>query len=233
MSLYIYAPQLQQGTQALIDMLQAKGLRKHDGMHFLYKGTPIEFSNTDAIVCWGAHVPAPAKVPCLNANLKYTNLLSLNVRGMSALSSLGYTCLVPQMLSKSDYANSHYQEWPKQQTRTGYISIPELEGYGTAYYKFNERYEILLFEEQVLNGVKDGPAWAVAVKSLKHLGLNFARFYMGLVNGTPVIYKILSAPALSDEEVKLFAKHIAEWAKNVGEFNATAGKYEELIGDAH
>jgi hypothetical protein len=230
MSLYIYAPVLQPGTKELIELLQAKRLRKHDGMHFLHKGTPIDFSPVDVIVCWGSHVPAPNKVNGLNCSLSYNSLLGLNVRGLAELNKLGYVVLIPSPLRQEDYqAGLCKGDWPSRAPKSGYVSLPEFEGYGTNYYKFEVRDDVAVFRGEVLNQVQSILLRDVAIGAAKHLGLDFGVFSCGLVNGTPVLYKIQTAPALDDKGLKLFSKRIAAWAKSVGEFNATAGKYEELL----
>lgn len=218
------------GTRELIDILQAKRLMKHDGMHFLYKGTPMEFSPVDAIVCWGAHVPAPVKTPCLNAHLKYNSLLGLNVRGLTALNALGYTVLLPHEMPGAAYiANLCKTEWPTKAPAGNQVSLPEFDGYGTAYYKFDHRDDVAVFQGKLLNDVKHTALSSAAMKVLSQLGLDFGVMSMGSINGTVVTYKIQTGPALDAAGVKIFAKHIAIWAKSVGEFNATAGKFEELL----
>src|SRR5688572_33445485 len=99
MGLYVYAPKLTTGVEELIGILQAKRLVRHDGMHFLYRGTPIEFAPTDAIVCWGAHIPPIQNVPVLNANVEYPTLLQLNTVGLRKINNAGYTSLFPVQLS--------------------------------------------------------------------------------------------------------------------------------------
>jgi hypothetical protein len=230
MSLYVYAPVLQQGTKQLIDTLQAKRLMKHDGMHFLYKGTPLDFSPVDAIVCWGCHVPAPDKVPCLNSSVSYNSLLGLNVRGLMELSKAGYVTLPFTSLTKASYIDSlHTNDWPSRQPQSGYVSLREFEGYGTHYYKFESRDDVFVFQGKLLNDGKNELIQNTGIKALAHLKLDFGRISIGVVNQTPVVYQIQTGPALDTKGVKLFAKHIASWAKTVGEFNATAGNYEDLL----
>lgn len=79
MALYVYAPVLNDDAAQLLEALDAKRLRRFDGMRFVNKGMPILFDEKeDTIVCWGAHVPPIGKLRIFNKSLEFANRLILN-----------------------------------------------------------------------------------------------------------------------------------------------------------
>lgn len=231
MSLYIYAPRIIPGTRELIDALQAKRLVKHDGMRFLYKGVPLEFGPSDAIVCWGAHVPPITNVPCLNTSYNYSNLASLNVRGLPFLASRGYAVFVPSELTSKEYVDSLSTDgsWPNKTPASGFVSIPELEGYGIQHYKFTTVQDILVFRGKAWPA-GDTRAHNIAVESLSLLGLDFAVVTVGSATGNShIVLKLITAPKLDAEGVKLFTKLIGVWQKNTNKSNSIVAEMSKLL----
>jgi hypothetical protein len=213
--LYLYAPKLYPGTRELITALQAKRLVKHDGMNFLHHGTPIEFSPDAVVVCWGAHVPAPGNVKSLNTNLRYPDFRSLNERGLKATAELGLTHITPQLITQADYTASLTAngDWPKKEPKTGFVSIPELPGYGMRYYPLNPLETTTVFGGKAILG-ENNDSSLMAVKVVQLLGLSFATVYIGYYRGMSIVYRLVTAPSLEGKGVELFSKCILGWANN-------------------
>lgn len=221
MSIYVYAPTLYPGTRELIEALQAKRLVKHDGMNFLHKGRPMQFSNQDAIVNWGHHVPPIAGVPCLNANYKYPNLLAVNTTGIRDLINLGHNAFTMRKIPKEEQARSlvgiDYETWwPKGKYRNIYVGIPELDGYGIEYYAFTHAVKVPVFCDKIPETPDMKDATDYAIRHVDALKLDFANVYIGVHADTYYVLKIVTAPALTNEEsVKSYADKITAWAKSV------------------
>lgn len=217
MSLYIYAPALYPGTQELINILQAKRLIKHDGMHFLRKGTPMEFGAEDRIVCWGAHIPPIPNVPCLNASYKYSRMLDINVRGLSNLVKLGYNAFITEQMTNADYAKALAALKPDQWWPTGkvfkerLVPMREFDGYGTSFYHFRNLCKTLAFRDKIIGEFAD------AEKMMDALQLNFAELYTGMSGEVHYLLKIITAPTLDAKGVEIVAERILAWANKVKE----------------
>lgn len=66
MSLYVYCPRKSNGALELVTALEAKRLRRFDGMDFWDRRKRFELEEGDAIVCWGAPLPELDGVRVLN-----------------------------------------------------------------------------------------------------------------------------------------------------------------------
>lgn len=207
MSLFVYAPKLYPGTRELLDALQAKRLVKHDGMRFLHKGVPIEFGPQDTIVCWGAHIPAVGKIPCLNSSYTYASIQDLVTRGITTLRHAGYTAMIPRAISNKQYADALAATdpntwWPTKPTQ--FVGLPDVEGYGIDYHGFKNVTKQHVFKSE------DN---SFASKILTSLKLDFATLYVGKHHGDDYLLRITTAPTLNTAEVKLYAEQITKWIK--------------------
>jgi hypothetical protein len=217
MGIYIYAPIIYPGTRELIAALGAKRLVKHDGMRFLHKGTPVEFSSSDSVICWGRHTPPADNATFLNANYKYTDMIHLNTLGAKHINALGYTSfgitrmpdkLYLKMLEELRQAGGKFKS---PGPSNGYVPCEDFEGYGIRYYRFTKIVKVALFKDAVID---DAPAPDVkfAAKINAALGLDFGVFYFGKADAVTVLLKVITAPHLDAAGVKAYASRISKWA---------------------
>jgi len=229
MSIYIYAPKLFPGTRELIDTLQAKRLVRHDGMHFLYKGVPVEFGPQDTIVCWGAHAPPIPKVPCLNASGEHPGMLDFNTRAFEKLARQGYSIFAMQRVSDREWLEGLPERagawWPKKAPVSKVVSVPEFEGYVTRYHNFTSTDKITIFCGDVVVGKANANILAL----WPALKLDFGELYIGDHRGAPFLLKVITAPALDAQGVRIFADRISSWAKQMLSGNNITSKMEGLL----
>lgn len=220
MSLYLYAPVIYPGTRELQTLLQAKRLVKHDGMHFVHKGVPLDFGPKDGIICWGAHAPAISKVPCLNASYEYPRILDVNLRGGAKLSRLGLNVYTMRDIGRRAWEASLSKDganwYPTKTPANKLVAIPDLEGYGYPYHAFSDIYTTTIFNETVISGKRGD----YVLPYHKALGLDFAEYHMANHHGDQYLLRVTTVPTLNDTERQLFATRILEWASKNGVENA-------------
>jgi hypothetical protein len=218
MSIYFYAPRLYIGTAELIHALNGKRLVKHDGMHFRYKGTPITFGKSDAIVCWGAHVPPVDGVLMLNGSYKHQSQLALNM-SMSNMPQT-HNDIVPisiRAINPVSYAQVIAENFTpegklKGRPACGYVAYAEFPGYGVEHHRFTRHAKVTLFDGKVIGSGKPNELEVNASRQmLEHFGLLFGTVSVSMLGTTAVIRKIITSPTLDAEDVKTFAQSINHW----------------------
>lgn len=233
MSIYVYTEQLTDTCSKLIKQLDAKLIRKFDGMYFLHKNKPISFGPTDVVICWGKHVPQ-VDVPILNANLKYHTQLSVNLHKAQRLDfeSHNVVGLIPRLNFKAGNHATAVEELANNgPVKNRSVPCKELVGYWHSWYNgFLEDYKIHMFFGKVVfaelrkkNGtrvvVTELPEHlqTIARMQLKHLGLAFGVVTLNtMAENVVCVRKIITAPTLSDEVIAIYAAHIKVWAdKNI------------------
>lgn len=129
MSIYVYAPNNNANTTALINALGSKRLRTFDGMRFLQKGKPIDFQKDDAVVCWGRHIPALDYVKVINAHptaldhsvlRKIATEVAVQKIGISLLPIYPHTPEQIEKLKEYLVVNKKVKYFPYKE-RTGYV----------------------------------------------------------------------------------------------------------------
>lgn len=90
MSLYIYCPSPSQSADELIAGLEAKRLRKFDGMDFWRFGKRFKLEAGDILVCWGKPVPDIEGVRILNGGNPANRLQEMNLFVSAGLGTLPY-----------------------------------------------------------------------------------------------------------------------------------------------
>jgi hypothetical protein len=212
MSLYLYSPTLSEDAQTLTTALRAKRLLKHDGMHFLKKGTPIDFKPGDGVICWGRHVPTIPGVPSLNSSPRYRNPVVLNIMGATDLANSGYNAMIPTELRESDYRNYLSLTWPKTRPACNFVPLPDLPPLGTPFNRYSQLEKVFVFRgNAVAEKASSEQLQQTAVTYLERLGLDFAEFTFGLSVMYYVI-KILATPKPSE----LLISSIQQWATDNG-----------------
>lgn len=211
MSIYVYAPTIQPGTRELIQALGARRLVRHDGLHYLYKGVPVEFSPKDQIVCWGAHPPPVPDVRCLNANVKFPTLYTINTHGKQWLSAKGVTVFFNDHNASNSYTASIPQTgwWPTREPTTRRVAFKQLPGYVVPYHAFEKVGIISAFSGQLVGEAATNPLFS---KILNELQLDFAEIYVGLHRAEPFILFIDTAPSLDAKGVETYTSFISTWA---------------------
>jgi hypothetical protein len=211
MSLYLYTPTLSEDAQTMTTLLGAKRLLKHDGMHFLRKGVPIDFKPGDGIICWGRHVPAVPGVPCLNSSLRYRNPVTLNTIGSTDLINAGYSMVMPIELREVDYRAYVSSVWPKSRPPCDYVPLPDLPPLGTRFGRYQTLEKILIFRgKAITEGNTDLQAHAIAFQ--ERLGLDFVEVTFGVSNGCYYGIKLFATPKPSESLVA----NIQQWAVESG-----------------
>jgi hypothetical protein len=216
MAIYFYAKTPTAGLGDLISRLNAQVLRKHDGMHFLRKGVPVEFSPHDSIVCWGAHIPPIKAVRVLNAKLEYPTQLELNVNGLRKLRKLGKMAFALQTLSLANWKKLlpvEDKDWYPVGAKYTFptISLREFEGYGVSYYRFKSVSKSIVFCGKIIAGNDNN---GYALESAKDLGLDFGELWYGFNAEGAYLLKVITAPHLDTAGVELFKRYIEAWVKN-------------------
>lgn len=221
MSTYVYAPILFEGSKDLIEALGAKWLRKHNGMHFIHKGRPMQFDNGDLIVCWGAHIPKISGVKIVNASAKFHNQIILNEQAEQLL-SFDNIKAVNLMKFDSDAAYltalSRIAKYGILRYTDNYSTLIPTKtffGYGTRYYGSCEsESKIYCFEDTILacDNYIEGNL-EIAKAALKCLRLDFAKI---TINSNGIIRKIVTSPCLTSE----LARNLATVIKTLTNSNA-------------
>lgn len=216
MALYVYAPILQVGTREFITQIGAKRLVKHDGLHFINKGTPVDLGGGDAVICWGGMVPAIPHVPILNASLTYRNMFDINYKGAVSSANKGHNVFI-----MAPFKSPYYEQdlalqrdcwWPKVAKSGSLVALAEFKNFGIQYYPFDLVEKSLIFNNKTILG-QTVPSIVEYVDQLK---LNFAEVYYGIRNGLPYILKVITAPRLDESNMSQMVTMIKTWAVEVG-----------------
>lgn len=212
MSIYVYAPVIQPGTRELIQALGAQRLVRHDGLHYLHKGVPVEFSPKDHIVCWGKHAPAIPDVNCLNASYKYPDLKAINSRGKNWLANGGINVFYDVAVQEKVYLASLPTGslwWPVRQPTSKYVGFKQIYNYVLPYHTFDKVAIVKVFNGQFVDDTFSDPLFP---NVLERLELSFGEIYAAWHGRDLYILFIDTAPALDAAGVATYAKLISKWA---------------------
>jgi hypothetical protein len=233
MGIYFYAPELYPGTRELIAELGARRLRKHDGMHFLNKGVPIEFNNTDVIICWGSHVPPMENATVLNSNYSYTSQFQANLR-MNTIPAFGSYAITP-IVHMPNYqrilAQLNANNWALHKSvEGGYVPSKNFPGYGTHFYSFGPTNKVTVFNQQILGDVAfDAEVTFAAKNTIAQLGLVFGTVYVNRLGTMCVVRKLLTAPKFDAVTMKDFVKSVNNWITDKLHKNKELVVMEQLL----
>lgn len=242
--IYFYTDQNTESAQKLQELLGAKRLIKHDGMAFVNKGRPMEFAKDDAIVCWGKHVPQTEHGNVINSNLRYVDQLQLNLWLQSKVKLLGLYATGFQQVTSKTYNNA-LQRLENKALSGQYVAFKEFPNRCSTLCKFTEDYKIHVIGGKVVRVIKrvsDGKKWFkfedIATNGTPHaewapkvvgmFGLDFATVYLCHLGTALAVRKILSAPPLDAEGLKLYSNYIFNLVKHKTEI---AKKETKSIGE--
>src|SRR4051812_36139482 len=156
MALYIYAPRLSEASTLLATELDAKILRKFDGMDFWKKGKRFTIADGDIVVCWGRPLPEFEGVRVLNGGDPSTRPADY-----STLTNYGITCIP---YKKSQYPGYNYPRSHKSHGGEDMIVPPSNPDYWTSKCNLTNEYRVHMFEGRAIRTgekvVRDG--WTLA-----------------------------------------------------------------------
>jgi hypothetical protein len=97
--LYIYCPRKSEGAQELAKALDARRLRKFDGIDFWDKKRRVQLKDGDQVICWGSALPELEGIKVLNGLDKPVSKINeLSTLSKAGVPTIEFYAVVPQHL---------------------------------------------------------------------------------------------------------------------------------------
>lgn len=156
---YVYAPEIKEGTRELISTLGAKRLAHFDGLSFVSKGRPLTFELNDVIICWGYSVPPISGVRMLNSSLTFNTPISMITQLVKLSSSMIQSVYYAVTSEQANLASKPFVlgELIRGASSHKVVRLKDFPTYTSQYVELKAEYEVHIFDGKVIRFAKRVP----------------------------------------------------------------------------